>query len=136
MVVGNSDPPTCLIKAVKRAKIEAEIKANRDSRRALGIIQKNKSAEVKFGWPARQADHALGYGVNGISNFVDLNSNYPYSMLYYNYGIHPYDLVSGYNHQGTNVFSWSNSWLKMDNDNVEVVAAAPGVIVDWQDGYN
>jgi hypothetical protein len=74
------------------------------------------------------------YGVYGISNFVDLDENYPGELEDYSCGERTYDLDNGYNHAGTDIFTWPNSWLKMDKNEVEIVAAAPGVIIGKSDG--
>ena len=85
-------------------------------------------------WPVRQASNFNDYGVHGISNFVDQESAFPNQLQDYNCGTRTYDLESGYNHRGTDVFTWPFGWTKMDEDAVEIVAAAPGTIILKQDG--
>jgi hypothetical protein len=75
-----------------------------------------------------------GFGVHGISNFVDLDPSYPNSLLDYACGDRSYDQASGYNHRGIDIFTWPFFWNWMDADEVEVVAAAPGTIVLRSDG--
>jgi murein DD-endopeptidase MepM/ murein hydrolase activator NlpD len=90
---------------------------------------------VLFEWPVRPAAHLDDPGYHGISSFVDHNSFYPNLLRDYNCGTRSYDLASGYNHRGTDIFLWPFLWNKMDNDDVEIVAAAAGEIVTRQDGH-
>ncbi len=114
----------------ERLAIQAAIA---ESRRRLGLRASAKGA-VSFDWPIRPASHVQDYGVHGISNFVDLNASFPDQLLDYNCGARTYDNTAGYNHQGTDIFTWPFSWLKMQNDDVEVIAAAAGTIVFKSDG--
>lgn len=91
-------------------------------------------APVAFIWPVKQANHVSDYGVDAISNFVDHDAGYPNQLLDYFCDTRTYDLDSGYNHAGIDIFSWPFSWLKMDNNDVEIVAAAPGQIIGKDDG--
>jgi hypothetical protein len=94
------------------------------------------SAEaVAFEWPLRAAAKLTDPGYYGISGFIDHDANYPDLLRDYNCGTRTYDLVSGYNHAGTDIFLWPFIWNKMDDDEVEIVAAAGGTIVMKQDGH-
>lgn len=94
--------------------------------------------------PIRGANHALydfplrtteNYpGFHGVSNFVDLNPSFPGSIQDYNCGTRSYDLDNGYNHQGIDFFTWPYEWYKMDNNEVEVIAAEAGTITSKIDG--
>jgi hypothetical protein len=88
-----------------------------------------------FGWPLRLAAGLDDPGYHGISNFTDHDPRYPSFLLDYNCGQRSYDLADGYNHKGTDFFTWPWGWLKMDRGDVEVVAAADGQIVHRQDGF-
>ena len=79
-----------------------------------------------MGWPTT--------GYYGISNFVDHDPNYPNQLLDYHGGARTYDSASGYNHAGTDIFLWPFAWNKMDENQVEVIAAAPGIIITKTDG--
>lgn len=81
---------------------------------------------VLFDWPIRQRG-VTDYGHYAISNFVDLD---PTSGIRdYNCGSRTYD-----GHGGTDIFTTPYSWAKMDSNNVEVIAGAPGTIVYKIDG--
>jgi len=85
-------------------------------------------------WPLRAANGLDDFGFHGISGFVDQNPAFPNALLDYNCGTRTYDTAAGYNHKGVDIFTWPFPWNKMDNDEVEVVAAAPGTIVLREDG--
>ena len=89
---------------------------------------------VTLGWPLRAAHTVDDLDYHGVSNFVDLDPAFPNSLKDYSCGQRTYDLAAGYNHSGTDFFLYPFSWSKMDNDEVTVVAASAGVIVDKQDG--
>ena len=121
----------------QHAGIEAQLAANVADLRARGLLPDTavKEAGVLLQWPLRAAAHLEDPGYHGISNYVDQDATYPNHLLDYNCGARTYDLSGGYNHAGTDIFTWPFAWLKMDNDDVEVVAAAPGVIVGKHDGF-
>lgn len=122
----------------QRAAITEKLAANRSRLQNLGILM-TAQARVEalvthplFDWPTAPATSDPGYF--GISNFVDHDAAFPDSLEDYNCGTRTYDLDSGYNHKGMDVFSWPFPWLKMDNDDVRIVAAEPGVIIGKDDG--
>jgi murein DD-endopeptidase MepM/ murein hydrolase activator NlpD len=94
----------------------------------------NKAAASQFGFPVKAASSLLDFGFYGISNFIDQDPNFPDQLLDYMGGARTYDLSSGYNHKGTDIFTWPFGWYKMDNDEVEIVAVADGVIINKIDG--
>lgn len=128
----NSNNCQCLSEE-RRQKIIAENKSVISELIKQGGTLK-KSETIKFIWPIRAANSLTDYSFYGISNFVDHDSSYPNHLLDYNNGTRTYDTESGYNHQGTDIFTWPFSWYKMDNNQVEVVAAADGVIIGKHDG--
>ena len=87
-------------------------------------------------WPLRAAASWTSSGYHGVSNFVDLNPAVPDQLLDYNCGMRTYDLSDGYNHAGIDMFLWPFPWLMMDQQSVEIVAAAPGTIIGKQDGFD
>jgi murein DD-endopeptidase MepM/ murein hydrolase activator NlpD len=87
-----------------------------------------------FAWPLKQALNNNDNGYYGISNYVDENTAYPNAITDYNCGTRSYDQASGYNHQGTDIFTWPFYWQKMDRNAVEVIAGAPGTILAKFDG--
>ncbi len=88
----------------------------------------------EFKWPVRKAAHITDYNVDGVSNFVDHDSNYPFQTLDYNCGRRTYDTSGGYNHRGLDIFTTPFPWRKMDTNAAEVIAAAPGRITGKVDG--
>ncbi len=97
----------------------------------------NRQAFVSFGWPLRQAAGYNDPGYYGISNFVDhdpSNSDSHNNWVEdYNCGMRSYD-VAGYNHAGVDIFLWPFSWTKVNNNAVEIIAAAAGIIIGKIDG--
>jgi len=77
-----------------------------------------------FQWPMRKSIQVTAPGINGISNYVDQDSASD-SILDYNCGTRTYD-----GHTGTDIFLTPFPWLKMEQDQGIVVAAADGTIVD------
>ncbi|MBD3163278.1 MAG: peptidoglycan DD-metalloendopeptidase family protein, partial [Candidatus Eisenbacteria bacterium] len=94
------------------------------------------SAAVSFDWPLRaSADHDA-FGYHTVFNFVDHDPDYPDRLLDYECGTRSYDTTNGVNHNGTDYIPWPFWWWMMDNDRVEIVAAAGGTIIDKRDGYD
>ena len=119
----------------KRREIEKILKENKIKLEQKGIqIIREAAPPVNFEWPLKSATGLNDPGYHGISGFVDHDPNFPGMLLDYNCGTRSYDLDSGYNHAGTDFFTWPFPWHKMDNNEVLVVAAAPGVIVYRSDG--
>lgn len=129
--VGPAGP--CLDDA-QRTAIRARIEVSRGK---LGLrpgpLTTLAPTAVSFGWPLRLRPVFDDPGYHGISNFVDHDFDSPNLLLDYQCGTRTYDL-SGYNHSGTDIFTWPFGWRKMDGDEVEIVAAAPGVILFKDDG--
>jgi murein DD-endopeptidase MepM/ murein hydrolase activator NlpD len=118
-----------------RADILAELLASRARLRDQGVLTEPRAGEhVRFGWPLRNL--TFDPGVHGISNFVDLDPDFPDALLDYQCGTRSYDTASGYNHQGIDVFTWPFGWYKMDFDQVEIVAVADGIIIHKSDGHD
>lgn len=95
----------------------------------------NIAAQVAFTWPLKLKDGLTDPGYHGISGFVDHNLAYPDQIKDYMCLDRTYDTSGGYNHKGTDFFLWPFSWNKMDAEEVEIVAAAPGIIIGKQDGH-
>jgi hypothetical protein len=124
--------------AVRRL-IESQIAYNRAALRAAGALATGAGGSgvdpVRLDFPLRGVAEITGPGFHGVSNFVDQDASYPDAVEDYSCGERTYDLPSGYNHPGTDYFLWPFGWRRMDLGAVEVVAAAPGVIVLKQDGH-
>lgn len=94
----------------------------------------NLSAQVSFAWPLKLKDGLTDPGYHGVSGFVDHDPSYPDQLEDYMCLDRTYDTASGYNHKGSDYFLWPFSWNKMDADEVEIIAAAPGTIIGKTDG--
>ncbi|HAA12722.1 MAG TPA: hypothetical protein DCE41_13920 [Cytophagales bacterium] len=125
-----SKPTHNCISAEKQEEIMNMLSAQQ---KKLGLTARSE-AEVTFIWPIRQGINFDEAGVYGISNFVDHNEAVQDRLLDYRCGGRTYDLENGYNHSGTDIFNWPFTWEKMDRDQVEVIAAAPGIIVAKEGG--
>lgn len=131
---GSIDLPSDHLSSEQRSKIMQNLEIKLDSLERIGAISKAKAIDVRFSWPLRAESHLYDFGYHGISNFVDHNSKFPSVLTDYNCGRRTYDTNSGYNHAGIDFFTWPFGWNKMDNSEVAVLAAAPGVILDVVDG--
>lgn len=80
-----------------------------------------------FSWPLRKSPTATYRGYYGITNFVDHDASS--GLKDYNCNTVTYD-----GHKGTDYATWPFPWEMMDNDDVEVIAAAKGVIIEKRDG--
>ncbi|HEY6554774.1 MAG TPA: peptidoglycan DD-metalloendopeptidase family protein [Vicinamibacteria bacterium] len=102
---------------------------------AQGLIEAPAALGAgSLGWPLAKAPGLLDPGYHGVSNFVDLEAAFPNQLRDYQCGARTYDTAGGYNHSGIDYFTWPFAWLKMDQSLVQIVAAAPGVILDKADG--
>lgn len=120
---------------VQRAEIQNQIAANISWLQSTGKIAQNYSqSQVLFDWPMRLRAGVNEYGYHSISGQVDQNPAYPNQVLDYNCGSRTYDTQAGYNHAGTDFFTWPFGFNKMDSSDVEIIAAAAGTIVYKQDG--
>jgi len=122
--------------------------SNEQRKRINDIIEKYKSVlrekdifpdinvekDVLFQFPLKTKDGINDPGFYSISGYLDHNSDYPNQLQDYMCGELTYDLENGYNHEGTDFFLWPFPWYKMDNDEIQAIAAAPGIIIFKQDG--
>lgn len=114
----------------QRLRIQAQLQANLVLLGQLGLLAPKVPWHVLLEWPIQAVGSAAdGFGVHGISNFVDQDPAFPNQLLDYNCGQRTYDLANGYNHGGIDIFTWPLPWNWMELDEVHVVAAAPGTIV-------
>lgn len=110
----------------QRKAIIKKLKQNTSELKRQGIIsesQRRGPQAMKFTLPIRQAAGFNDPGFYAIYNFVDtaLNSS---QIKDYNCGDRTYD-----GHMGTDFVTFPYGWNKMDEDAVEVIAAADGVII-------
>ncbi len=132
--VFNKENAVCLTDE-NRSEIIARNNESIERLTQLGVLKKNpvQSASTYI-WPIKGKDGLSDFKVYGISNYIDHNNAFPNQLLDYNNGSRTYDTQSGYNHKGTDVFSWPFSWYKMDNEEVEIISVADGVIIGKDDG--
>lgn len=91
------------------------------------------SATYILNWPLSSS--TADYGYHAMKYYVDHNMMYG-QLRDYMGGARTYDLPSvPMNHRGTDFFLWPFTWHKMNNNEVQVVAAAPGWILAKDDGY-
>lgn len=110
-----------------RSVIWDEINKNVDMLTRQGKLTTNPDAIVLFSWPLKKAANLTDPGYYGISNYVDHNNSS--GLLDYNCGQRTYN-----GHKGTDIYTWPFAWYKMDNNQVEIIAGAPGTIVYKNDG--
>jgi murein DD-endopeptidase MepM/ murein hydrolase activator NlpD len=127
------------ITPTQREIIQHQLTHNVDSLTTLGILPR-KSVNSRQGtlvttlnWPLRKASGFTDLDYHGISNYIDRNPTFNNNLQDYNCGTRTYDL-SNYNHAGTDIFTWPYGFLKMNNNQVEIIAAAAGTIVYKADG--
>ena len=83
---------------------------------------------VSLEWPLKPAESLKDCSYYNIAAYVDHDAN-PGTFKDFNCGTNSYD-----GHRGTDIATWPFNFYTMDNDLVEVVAAAPGTIVAVHDG--
>ncbi|MCX6232445.1 MAG: peptidoglycan DD-metalloendopeptidase family protein [Bacteroidetes bacterium] len=114
--------------------IDAQVRANSKLLQAKGMLPHNKTSNPSFDWPAKVNAGFPYCSYWGISFFVDHDTNNPNHVLDFNCGSRTYDM-SGFNHDGTDIFLWPFPQYLQDQGYVEVIAAAPGILVYKADGY-
>lgn len=119
----------------ERTEIKKTIAANQQMLQEKGILKANKAlVPPPFIWPVKKSATSP-YNENwSISNYVDHNPNYPNQIQDWNCGTRTYDSSNGYNHAGIDIFTWPFGWYQMDNSQAEIIAAAPGIIINKYDG--
>ena len=111
---------------------EAEILRRLDENiaylRERGLLLETPSrVPTDFTWPLEPTENFTANDYWAISGFVD-NDPTALAVDYLCY-------ARTYNgHNGTDYYLWPHSWNMMDNEEVAIVAAAPGTIIDKYDG--
>lgn len=119
----------------ERARIEAMIAGNVERLAAEGRLPAARAAtQVTLGWPLAGRDGFSDPGYHAVTSFVDHQAAFPNQVNDYACGGRSYDTHSGYNHQGTDFYLWPFAWNKVAAGDVEIVAAAAGVIVGRDEG--
>ncbi len=130
-----SPPPVAPIPDGTYRRIWDRIRRHRALLRGRGLAESREGvSQPLFEWPLRAAAHLTDNGYHAIDAFVDHDPAFPGALTDYECGTRTYDTPGGYNHRGSDFFSWPFAWLKVDQSAVEVVAAANGVIIDRGDG--
>lgn len=84
---------------------------------------------TQFAWPLKERDGYSQFSYFTVTNYVDQNPAVG-QVLDYNCGTRTYD-----GHQGIDITLFPFWWEMMSDEQVEIVAAAPGTIVDKLDGH-
>jgi len=131
----NPDNIPCLTPEAK-AQIKIELRLSIADLMQQGKLTTQKSSQAipRFIWPVKAKSDSGFKDVWAISNYVDHNKNYPNKTQDYNCGARTYDTASGYNHQGTDMYTWPFTWYQFQHNIGEVIAAAPGTIIYKHDG--
>ncbi len=123
--VGNNEKNPC-IPADEYKIIE---KRCADNFELLGMKNTaNPMMTVALDWPLQATANLTDCSYYHISAYVDHNSTAGVFQDF-NCGTNSYD-----GHGGTDISTWPFNFYKMDNSLVEVIAAAPGIIIDKHDG--
>jgi hypothetical protein len=123
-ILRNSAAQPCVSDEQYKA-IEEQCEANVKALDLSNIA--NKQAATGFGWPLRMAAGLNDCGYYGISGYVDQDTGS--TIQDFNCGSNTYN-----GHKGTDIFTWPYPFYKMDKNQVEVIAAAAGIIVNKADG--
>ena len=113
------------------AVIEQEINENRASLIDQGILPEtpdDRAKAVQLDWPLKQANGFNQPSYYTTVNFVDLDPGT---------GIQDFQCNSrSYNgHKGLDISSWPFWWQMMEDNQVDIIAGAPGVIINKSDDY-
>lgn len=103
-------------------------------RQGLSSFGSTQGPVADLAWPLQPVGRFDQFGYHGTSNFVDHGLPYPSAVQDYACGSRTYNLANGYNHAGTDYYLWPFPWAMMDAGQVQVVAAAAGVILAKDDG--
>ncbi len=113
----------------QRRAIQSDLDRSISDLERQGLLEPPGEAATRLTvWPVGPSSRLKEPNVYGISNFVDHDGRNPGRVRDYFCGERTYDLA-GYDHGGTDIFSWPFGWSRMDRNDVRVVAAAPGTIV-------
>ena len=127
---GPSDEMT----AAERDQIQEEVWRNISALEVEGKLWQAKAGPTRLEWPTRRASGLNDFNIGQISSYVDQNLAFPNQVLDWNCGSRTYDQTDGYNHAGIDINSFAFPWRRMYQNEVEVVAAAPGIIIVRDDG--
>ena len=113
------------ISAEEYSRIERDIA---DNNKLLGKIpSENKTLSTLFAWPLKMVNNPNDCGYYVVVNYVDQDATA--GIKDYMCGSSTYD-----GHTGDDIAIEPYPFYKMDNDMVDVIAAAPGTIISKTDG--
>jgi murein DD-endopeptidase MepM/ murein hydrolase activator NlpD len=120
----------------QQERIAANIEHGVSELRLQGRLPQDSAQALvmDLAWPLQPVGRFDQFGYHGVSNFVDHGPPYPGPAQDYTCGTRTYNLSNGYNHAGTDYYLWPFPWSMMDAGQVQIVAAAPGVIMVKDDG--
>jgi len=128
--------PVDAISDEEHARIQQSIDLNIRRLTESGVLPERGlyMAKNSLIWPTRKAPGVRDFNIGQIPYFVDQNPAYPGQVLDWNCGNRTYDNNEGYNHRGTDIVSFPFPWKRMENNEVQAVAAASGRIIFKSDG--
>lgn len=128
-------PKTECIPEAQRQEIIQEMESNKRAimQKFPNAFQYRTTTHPLFILPFRPKADFDDYGYYSLFNQVDQDPISNGHLLDYNCGVRTYDQFM-YSHKGTDYVVWPYPWKKMDEDVMEVVAAAPGIIIVKRDG--
>lgn len=123
------------ISTATREEVRQTIKENKKKilEKDPDAFQGSKTGHPLFIWPIRAKEGFEGYGYYTVNFLVDHNSTPNNNLTDYNCDDRTYDWGNG-NHEGTDLILWPYPWKRMQEEVMEIVAAAEGIIVDKRDG--
>ncbi len=119
-----------------RAEVKQTIAANKQEilrTRPDAFRGNGGGSHPLFVLPIRAKAGFSEYGYYTVNFQVDHNSTPNNNLLDYNCGQRTYDWSTG-NHEGTDYILWPYPWKSMQEEIMEIIAAADGTIVDKRDG--
>ena len=94
----------------------------------------NSDNTINFFFPLRATANFDGYNFYTTNDFVDHNSSTT-GVLDYNCEDRTFDVPNGENHEGTDYYLAPFPWNMMQNESVQIVAAADGIILYKHEGF-
>lgn len=117
------------------ASIYSELDKRMFELKQKGVLPQVFSPTITlFDFPLKQSPGFNYPSFYGVSNYVDHNTGFPNQITDFNCGNRSYDTDGGYNHQGIDYFLWPFDHLMQDRDQVQIVAAADGIILFKSEG--
>ena len=114
---------------IDRSNIQNRLAINQTHLQRKGLLNPPSNREdIQFAWPLQAAETHAWNNYYGISNYIDQDSTV--GIKDFNCGSRTYD-----GHKGIDIFSWPFPWYQYENNSIEIIAAADGVIIEKDDGF-